>query len=288
MIGPAVDVPEGTVQIGASEGHLDDVAADQHYDRDWFEDEAPQHETAVPGFAIDRLLVTNADFAAFADATGHTTAAERRGFALVYGDGYWVEEDGACWRHPAGPADSVAERMDHPVVQVTAADAAAYARWRGKRLPAEAEWEYAAHGPAWRCWPWGDDWDRERCCCAEYWAGQSISDFAAWRSWWRDRRAQHGPQPGTMPVGAFSPAGDSPFGVADMAGNVAEWTATPYHMYDADRAYDEVYQAAATARYLVVRGGGWMNFRHQLRTTERIAVDPGYASFAVGFRCAAR
>jgi len=280
-----ITIAPGRVGLGSPEEHLDDIAAKQHYPRVWFEDELPQHMVEMAAFRIERCPVTNAAFAAFAEASGYVTEAEEKGFGLVYGADYWEERPGASWRHPAGPQDSVEDRLDHPVVHVTHADAAAYAKWAGMRLPTEAEWEYVAHGPTWRCWPWGDEWDVARANSSEYWARTSIADFPAWRAWWSDRHRRHGGVPATSPVGSFSPAGDSPFGVADMAGNVAEWTATPYHMYSPDQVYDPVY-LAATDRYMVVRGGGWMNFRFQIRTSERVACHPAYANFATGFRCA--
>jgi formylglycine-generating enzyme required for sulfatase activity len=252
----------------------------------WFEDETPQHPVPVAAFRLDRDLVTNAAFAAFVAATGHITLAEKRDFGLVYAANYWEERVGACWRRPAGPADSITDRMHHPVVHVTHADATAYAVWAGRRLPTEAEWEYAAHGPIWQCWPWGDDWDPGRANSAEHWAQGRVADFAAWRAWWAAEQQQRHGIPATTPAGAFSPGGDSPFGLTDMAGNVAEWTASRYHMYSSTRVYEPVYTAAARS-YMVVRGGGWMNFSYQLRTSERIACDPAYANFATGFRCAA-
>ncbi|HEY7143334.1 MAG TPA: SUMF1/EgtB/PvdO family nonheme iron enzyme [Streptosporangiaceae bacterium] len=278
-------IPAGTVTIGSPEDHLDAIAGVQHYPREWFEDETPQHRVTVGTFGISRYPVTNAEFTDFTAATGYLTTAEERGFGLVYAAGYWEERQGASWRRPAGPYDSVEDRLDHPVVQVTHADAAAYAAWAGARLPTEDEWEYAAHGAAWACWPWGDDWDLERANTAEYWAKTPIADFRDWRTWWERRQKECREVPATSPVGAFSPAGDSPFGVADMAGNVTEWTATRYQMYDPGRRYDPVY-AIAAGRYVVVRGGDWMKFRYQVRTSERIACDPGYANFATGFRCA--
>ena len=283
---PMAAIPAGAAVIGSPEAHLDAVAAAQHYPRTWFEDEAPQHRVSVDGFRIDRHPVTNAAFDAFAAATGYLTLAERRGFGLVYGDSYWQERPGACWRHPGGPDDSIDGRMNHPVVHVSHADALAFAAWADKRLPTEAEWEHAAHGQAWRCWPWGNHWDPRKANSAELWAGQPIAGFAAWRTWWGTRRARNHDTPATTPAGSFSPDGDSPWGVADMAGNVAEWTATTYQPYDPSRRYDPVY-AAAAGRYVVVRGGSWMNFRYQLRTSERIACDPSYENFATGFRCAA-
>jgi len=281
-----IEIPGGEIAVGSPEAHLDDLASDQHYEREWFEDEAPQHRVRVAGFLIDAQLVTNAQYQEFAEATGYQTEVERRGFGLVYGESYWEEIDGACWRYPAGAGDSAADRPDHPVVHVAYRDAVAYADWAGKRLPTEAEWEYAAHGSQWRAWPWGDRWDAALANSAEYWSGGPISTPADWKSWWKRYWHAHGGTPATTPVGAFSGAGDSPFGVADMAGNVSEWVASAYSLYDPDRTYLPNYQVAA-GRYQVVRGGSWMNFRYQLRTTERFAADPTYSNVSMGFRCAA-
>ncbi|MGH3242894.1 MAG: formylglycine-generating enzyme family protein, partial [Spirillospora sp.] len=281
-----IAVPAGTVRLGTPEAALDALAGQQAYPRSWFEDESPQHPVELAAFWIDAHPVTNAAFTAFTEATGHRTAAEIRGSSLVYGPGYWQETPGACWRHPGGIGDRIDDRMDHPVVHVDYADARAYAAWADRRLPTEAEWEHAAHGPDWRPWPWGTTWDRGRVNCAEHQAARPLGDLGEWKTWWTERYARHGTVPATTPVTAFSPAGDSPFGMSDMAGNVAEWTATRYCLYDPGRRYDPLYHAA-TGRYQVVRGGGWMNLRHQLRTSERFAIDPAYASHATGFRCAA-
>ncbi|WP_040781597.1 formylglycine-generating enzyme family protein [Nocardia pneumoniae] len=281
-----VYIPGGRVDIGAPEPHLDDIASQQHYGRTWFEDEAPQHTRAISAYYIDRTPVTNAQYAAFVDATGHVTRAERRGFGLVYGPTFWLQQPGTCWRTPALGVDAVAERPDHPVVHVDHADATAYASWARKRLPTEPEWEYAAHGPRWSPWPWGEQWDPARANSAEFWAGP-LSDLDGWRRWWMRRYAVDGPAPSTTVVGQFSPAGDSPFGVADMSGNIAEWTASTYDPYDPHRSYDPAFAAAMRYRYRVVRGGSWKHFRFQTRTTERIACLPDYNCFDIGFRCVA-
>ncbi|WUW19310.1 formylglycine-generating enzyme family protein [Streptomyces sp. NBC_01463] len=280
-----IAVPAATVLVGAPESHLDDLAAQQSYGRSWFEDESPQHPVSIPAFHIDRHPVTNEAFARFAEATGYRTAAEVRGTGAVYGSSYWQMLAGANWRHPAGPGDDAGSRPDHPVVHVDHADATAYAQWAGKRLPTEAEWEYAAHGPDWRFWPWGTAWDASRAMCAESHAAGRLNDLAHWRNWWKDHYARHGTRPGTAAVGTHSPAGDSPLGACDMAGNVAQWTSSTYTLYDPTRTYDEMYHAAA-GRYLAVRGGGWMHLRYQIRTTERIAAAPDYSNHALGFRCA--
>jgi formylglycine-generating enzyme required for sulfatase activity len=282
-----IRIPPGPGVIGSPEEHLDQVAAEQHHARAWFEDESPQHPVQVEVFWMDRTPVTNAMYARFADATGYVTAAERRGFGLVYGSRYWEKLPGTCWRCPVPGQDVLAGRGEHPVVHVDFDDAAAYAAWAGKRLPTEAEWEYAAHGPAWAPWPWGAQWSPALANTAEYWAGHAIRDAGGWQAWWDRWHAGHGPLPATTPAGSHSPAGDSPFGLADMAGNVSEWTASYYTAYDPGRGYDAGFEAAMRQGYRVVRGGSWKHFRYQVRTSERIACLPGYSCFDIGFRCAA-
>ncbi|HEX2242830.1 MAG TPA: SUMF1/EgtB/PvdO family nonheme iron enzyme [Gammaproteobacteria bacterium] len=280
-------VPPGEASIGSPEYHLDSLPNQQHFDRVWFEDEAPQHSQPIPPFWIDRHPVTNAQFAEFIAATNYVTAAERRGFGLVYGRRYWQKEAEACWQRPGGSTDSIADRMDHPVVHVDHDDASCYAKWARKRLPTEPEWEYAAHGPRWSCWPWGDTWEPHRANTAEFWAGVAVRDSDDWRAWWKHHFHLHGTRPGTSKVGDFSPLGDSRYGLADMAGNVAEWTASLYEPYASDYPWDPGYYAAMKQAFLVVRGGSWKSFRFQVRTSERIACDSSYSSFDVGFRCAA-
>lgn len=200
-------------------------------------EERPARRVAVSPFAIERTPVTNAAFAAFVDATGWVTVAERPldpadfpgapaanlqpgSMVFVPTPGpvdlrhlsqWWVWMPGASWRAPDGPGSSWRDRADHPVVHVAHEDAAAYAAWRGRALPTEAEWERAARGGHdGRVFPWGDDARPDGRRLAKFWAG----DFP-----WRNQAADGFPR--TAPVGRYPP---NDYGLVDMVGNVWEWT----------------------------------------------------------------
>ncbi len=237
-----VDIPGGALVMGDPAGEPD---------------EAPR-TVAVGAFRIMRHEVTNAQFAAFAAAAGHRTDPERTGAGWVW-TGRWRLVDGADWRRPFGPDSGIAGREDHPVVQVSARDAAAFCAFRGFRLPTEAEWEFAARGPEWRRYPWGDDkparGGRRRanfgaisCCAAD-----DADGFLR-----------------TGPVGRF-PSGASPFGLLDMAGNVWEWTAS---------------RLAGSKDRAILKGGGWGNDPYCLRIGYHHTNPPDIGLDMVGFRCA--
>jgi formylglycine-generating enzyme len=210
----------------------------------------------LPEFWIDRAPVTNAEFARFVQASGYQTTAERAGAGCANTGAGWEDVPGADWRHPAGPGTEVPGKDDHPVVQVTWEDAAAYARWAGKRLPTGQEWEKAARGTDGREYPWGDREPAPDLCNFNRHEGR------------------------TTPVGKYSPRGDSPYGCADMAGNVWEWTADmgdPIE-YPGDPA------GLLPARLLC--GGGWSHPGEYVRIVLRSPHHPAERYDTDGFRCA--
>ncbi len=227
-------------------------------------DEDPAHSVCLSGFYIDRHEVTNAQFKKFVEATGYVTDAE----------GNVASEDARTWRNPYG-AESSAETMpNHPVVCVTWNDANAYARWIGKRLPTEAEWEKAARGTDGRIYPWGN--------ANPTGASANIADKSAALKW--SDVSIDDRQKIAAPVGSF-PGGKSGYGVEDMAGNVWEWCydwwAKDY--YEVSPPQNPV--GPETGEHKVIRGGSWFYTADGVRTAQRMHFRPTGNSAAIGFRC---
>jgi formylglycine-generating enzyme required for sulfatase activity len=235
------------------------MGSDKHYP-----EEAPAHRVAVDGFWIDRTPVTNRQFRKFVNETGHVTFAEippdakdypgalpemLKAASLVFTppkhpvdlrdwSQWWTFKAGANWRRPYGPRSSISGLDDHPVVHIAYRDAEAYAKWAGKELPTEAEWEFAARGGLDGAeFAWGDDFTPGGQHRANTWQG----DFP------HENRCDDG-FPRTSPVAAFPPNG---YGIYDMIGNTWEWTADWYaarHEVDAERPCCAPENRAAVAR----------------------------------------
>jgi formylglycine-generating enzyme required for sulfatase activity len=227
------------------------------------DDEQPVHQVFLDGFWLDQYEVTNGQFARFVADTGYQTGAEAAGWGWVHGGDEWVEMSGADWQHPRGPNSDIADKTDHPVVLVNWQDADAYCRWAGKQLPTEAQWEKAARGPgdAVPRYAWGNSFDPQKANIQE----SSLDD--------------------TTPVGAFSPQGDSPYGAADMTGNVWEWVADWYGSgyYGVSPAENPSGPDGGT--YKILRGGSWLFDEVYARTAFRYNVSPDYVYDFTGFRC---
>jgi len=215
-------------------------------------EERPEHVVSLPDFFIERCPVTIEDFAAFVDATGYVTDAERVRSRFT-------------WRRPRVFMGEMERMRDHPVVYVTHADALAYCAWAGKRLPTEAEWEKAARGEDGRRFPWGGTWDPE--CCN--WGDSGVCD--------RYR--------GTAPVEHFT-RGASPYGALDMVGNVWEWTSSAFRPYRYDAMDGR--ESGGPEELRVLRGNSYnMDYPEALRASIRLGEHPRRWRFDYGFRCAA-
>ncbi len=243
-----------------------------------FTDESPQHRVYLDAYWIDQTEVTVQMFRTFVKATGYETLAEREGWGAPWKAGRmedeWPHVPATDWQHPHGPSSSAVD--DHPVVQVSWEDAAAYCEWAGGGLPTEAQWEKAARGTDRRLWPWGSTYEGawgnfcDAQCPIERWNQHSYDDGYAL----------------TAPVGSF-PRGASPYGALDMAGNLWEWVAD---WYDEDYYSDSPYEnpngpLSGTER--TQRGGAWYDYESWVRTTVRHATPPSTRCDDLGFRCAA-
>ena len=255
--------------------------------------EGPVREVTLSPFRLDRHAVTNARFAEFVTATGHVTDAERIGTAFVFGGflpddfpptrgvveaPWWREVEGADWAHPEGPQSDVADRAEHPVVQVSWDDALAYCAWAGRRLPTEAEWEFAARGGLeQQRFPWGGSLTPG----GEHRMNVFQGTFPGCNT------AQDG-YAGTAPVDAFPPNGH---GLHNMTGNVWEWTAdhwsTTWHREQERPLVDPRGPQVGDRRAL--RGGSYLchsSYCWRYRTSARMSSTPDTPTGNVGFRCA--
>jgi len=256
--------------------------------------EGPVREVFVDPFYIDIDPVTNHRFAAFVRATGYRTEAERIGWSFVFaghippdrykelvvrtqpGLPWWCHIEGACWNHPFGPDSTIANRDVYPVVHISWNDAAEYCRWAGKRLPTEAEWEYAARGGlVQKTYPWGDELTPGGKHLCNIWQGEfPLHDTA------EDGYSF------VAPVDAFPPNG---FGLNLITGNAWEWCSDwfdPLYHATATRT-NPVGPASGTTR--VLKGGSYLCHRsycNRYRVAARTSNTPDSATTHMSFRCA--
>lgn len=269
-----VRVPTGEFEPGSRQGYAD---------------ERPAGRVAVAAFWMDRTEVTRAQFAAFVAATGYVSEAEREGAAAVFvapragevvaPNGWWRQVAGADWRHPEGPDRGVADGANEPVVNVTYADAMAYARWLGRTLPTEAQWEWAARAG-------GRAESLEREPRAD--DGRPVANY--WQGVFPDVNTREDGHAARAPVGCFPANG---YGLHDLIGNVWEWTRDAYrgpHQPHGNGDPSTVRTPAPAAATHVIKGGSFLcaaDYCVRYRAAARHPHDVTLGTTHVGFRTVA-
>ncbi|GLE55737.1 hypothetical protein NJBCHELONAE_10450 [Mycobacteroides chelonae] len=267
----------------------------------FYPEEQPERTASVDAFAIERHPVTNAQFADFVAETGYVTVAEKAPDPALYPGAspddlvpgamvfratsgpvnlhdwqqWWDWVPGACWRRPFGPGSDIDGAPDHPVVQVAYTDATVYARWAGRRLPTEAEWEYAARGGSATIYAWGDEVSPGGQLMANTWQGRFPYRSDGALGW-------HG----TSPVGTFPP---NDFGLLDMIGNVWEWTSTRFEPgADAPTSCCSPSENPDPSVIQALKGGSHLcapEYCHRYRPAARSPQSQDSATTHIGFRC---
>lgn len=279
-------IPTGSFQMGSPKDDVDraiqtcltEYKKDQQTCEGWFKGELPQHRVQLDAFYLDKYEVTNRLFHQFVQQASYRTTAEQEGSAWAFVEGKGYEEvKGANWQRPeAGATVFDSGRVDHPVVSVSWGDAQAFCHWAGKRLPTEAEFEYAMRaGTTTKYW-WGEGSPGARRV-------ENIADESAKHllnvimSGYNDGAVR------TAPVGSYEM---NPWGLYDISGNVREWTAD---------WYDEKYystspvrnpQGPSSGEYRVLRGGSWSDDPVLVRSANRLRNGPMLRFDDIGFRCA--
>lgn len=276
-----VKLPGGSFLMGTN--------ADEGFPEDG---EGPVREVTVNPFRIDKTTVTNSEFSEFIQATGYKTEAEKFGWSFVFHlflpsklkkkeltsppqTPWWKAVEGAYWRQPEGPGSSISNRMDHPVVHVSWNDARAYCKWAGKRLPTEAEWEYAARGGLkQKTFAWGNELKPDGDHYCNIWQGE-----------FPDKNTEEDGFAGTAPVRRFPVNG---YGLYQVAGNVWEWchdwfSATYPMLKISDNPEGPDDGSAKT-----IRGGSYLchhSYCNRYRVAARTANTPDSSTGNMGFRC---
>jgi formylglycine-generating enzyme required for sulfatase activity len=260
-LGRGADV--GMVYVAAGEFLMGSAADDPDADSR----ERPQTRLYLPAYFLDRTPVTNAQYRRFMEAGGYAnpTYWQEAIAAGRWKDGQYIDYNDKPRAQPFFWNDKQWNGNDQPVVGVSWCEALAFATWAGKRLPSEAEWEKAASWDAQaggkRRYPWGDQWQGDRC------------------------NSEEAKKEQTTPVGLYSPAGDSPYGAVDMAGNVWEWCQSAYRGYPYDPEDGREELGGGDNVFRVLRGGSWYDDKQGVRCASRINGHPGGWNTHVGVRC---
>ncbi|MFC5449219.1 formylglycine-generating enzyme family protein [Paenibacillus aestuarii] len=255
--------------------------------------EGPVRSVSVAPFYIDPCAVTNLQFKEFVEATGYVTEAENFGWSFVFHlfvpetgvkilgstqqTPWWLAVEGASWCAPEGAGSGIEDRLDHPAIHISWNDALAYCEWAGKRLPTEAEWEFAARGGlVQKRYPWGDELKPEGKHMCNIWQGKFP----------QKNNASDG-FIGTAPVKSFEPNG---YGLYQMSGNVWEWCSDWFHptFHVNGPRVNPVGPQSGTSR--VMRGGSYLchkSYCNRYRIAARSKNTPDSSAGNMGFRCAA-
>jgi len=276
-----VSLPGGTFQMGTDdrEGYPSDG-------------ESPIRHVKVNPFYIDIHTVTNRQFSQFVEDTGYITDAEKFGWSFVFhlflkdeaerfviqelpGTPWWLSVEGATWRTPDGPGSGIKDRMDHPITHVSWNDAQAYCEWAGKRLPTEAEWEYAARGGlVQKRYPWGNELMPDGKAYCNIWQGE----FPLVNT-------KEDGYVGTSPVKSFPPNG---YGLYQMAGNVWEWCMDWFTKDHESKGGLNNSQGPESGDSKVIRGGSYLchhSYCNRYRVAARSFNTPDSSTGNMGFRC---
>ncbi|WP_077328671.1 formylglycine-generating enzyme family protein [Virgibacillus siamensis] len=254
--------------------------------------EGPIHKVNVKSFYMDAYTVTNAEFATFVEETGYITEAEQYGWSFVFYQflsqetagkvsnkvkhtPWWWVVDGSDWKHPEGPDSSIENRLDHPVIHISWNDANAYCKWAGKRLPTEAEWEYAARGGLeQKEFPWGDDLMLN-----------GVHQCNIWQGTFPNENTEDDGYAGTAPAESFSANG---YGLYNVSGNVWEWCSDWFATNIHKRGGRDNPNGPETGASRVIRGGSYLchhSYCNRYRVAARSSNTPDSSAGNMGFRC---
>lgn len=256
--------------------------------------EGPARKVTVDPFYIDPNAVSNMQFSKFIKETGYVTEAEKFEWSFVFhllvskdtakkarkipqGAYWWYAVEGADWAHPEGPDSTITDRLDHPVVHISWNDAQAFCKWAGKRLPTEAEWEYAARGGlAKKVYPWGD-----------YLIIDGKHQCNIWQGDFPNHNSMEDGYLGTAPVNSYNP---NLFGLYNTVGNTWEWCSdwfSPnFHINDTKVNP----QGPNFGISKVIKGGSYLchkSYCNRYRVAARSSNTPDSSTGNMGFRCAA-